>query len=389
MNFARKMSTSWRYSEPECAVRAGFAAIVRGVLLLIMIAFYESTVDAADVVQPVVLGYYPSWNAELPPQKVNYGLFTLLIHAFISINDQGDNRTEGNLPSQTLTKLAHQAGVQVLVAVGGAGSGANLGKMMKSDQAARDFVQKVILLVKDNGYDGVDVDWEFPESTDQGAQLVNFVEMVRRELKSWNSHSLLTMAVPATDWSGKWFIGARLEPNLDFIQVMSYDVHGPWKEGGHYSHSGHNAPLHETDSDPIDGNRLSFERFARYWESKGFPKSKIVMGIPCFGHGFAVGEWGKEPERKARYPDVKFTQIKGFLASGWTRKWDAQSKVPWLVSPDHNEMISYDDEESSAAKGQWAKQAGVRGIFFWEISQDYVDSENRIVNAARAGFGLR
>ena len=366
----------------------GSAGILWMFILMIVSCHGYSAPGAVDSSKPVVLGYYPSWNTGIPPEKINYRLFTHLIHAFVNPDKKGGIRVEGNLPSRTFTKLAHDANVRVLFAIGGEDSGSSLSALAKNEKATDDFIKAVVKLARDNDYDGIDVDWEFPGKSD-AENFVRFVKKLHAGLVAANPRALLTMAVPAIDYGGKWFDG-RLASDVDFIQIMSYELHGPWKsdDGKRYSHSGHNSPLHETDTDPIDGRKLSFQKFVDYWVAKGFPKNKILVGIPCFGRGFAVGKWAQEPERLSSHSEVAYKATGALLAAGWTRHWDAQAGVPWLGNPAGNELVSYDDRESARAKGAWARTEHLRGVFFWEITQDYVNGRNELVEAAREGLGL-
>ena len=343
--------------------------------------------EAVDPSQPVVMGYYPSWNSGLSPEKINYHLFTHIVHAFITPGKDGAIHAEGNLPSRTLTKLAHDAHVKALLAIGGEDSGAALSALTKNAKATDVFIKSVVRMAQEYGYDGIDVDWEYPDESDRD-NIVHFLQMLRAELVAGNPGAMITMPVPATEFGSKWF-DARLAREVDFIQIMSYELHGPWKndDGTRYSHSGHNSPLYETDMDPIDGHKQSFQKFVDYWVAKGFPKNKMLIGIPCLGHGFAVDGWAKEPVRASGHVDVNYKDVKSLLAAGWVRHWDAQACVPWLSSPKGGEIISYDDTQSASAKGAWAKNAGLSGIFFWEISQDYVDGRNELVEAALKGMG--
>jgi len=57
----------------------------------------------------------------------------------------------------------------------------------------------------------------------------------------------------------------------------------------------------------------------------------------------------------------------------WTREWDDEAKVPWLLSPKGNAVIGYDDAESVKLKTDWALRHGLQGIFFWEVNGDRLD----------------
>lgn len=334
------------------------------------------------------LGYYSCWDAGLPPEKIDFRQFTHLVHAFATM-DGGTVHVCGNLPSRVLTGKAHAEKVRVLLAVGGSKSGPGFSTMIHDPSLFKECVKRLVDLVMANGYDGIDVDWEFPEKAEK-QNVVEFVRALRLELNRANPQALLTMALPATAYYGSRYDGPQLAPLVDFVQVMTYDLHGPSRHGLVFSHSGHNSPLHETDTDPIDGKQLSFTKSVDYWCANGFPKEKLLVGIPLYGHGFAVNEWGKTPTVAAPHPDITFKKIQALLDKGWVRHWDAMACVPWIQSPagEPLEIISYDDAKSAALKGRWARAAGLGGYFFWEISQDLVNGRNVLVQAARNGYDL-
>ena len=85
--------------------------------------------------------------------------------------------------------------------------------------------------IKAIGYDGADVDWEHPETVADTRRLSGFVAALRQEMPR---PLLLTMAVPATDWNGRWYDAPALMPHLDWLAVMCYDFYGPWSAEAGY-----------------------------------------------------------------------------------------------------------------------------------------------------------
>lgn len=338
---------------------------------------------------PVVVGYYPSWHSDLPIAKINWAQFTHLIHAFATIR-KGVIHTEGNLPSRELTQAGHAAGVKLLLGLGGADSGKELSAMARNPATEEACVQSLAKLVADNGYDGIDVDWEFPTAADT-ANVDAFVSKLQQALRQTNPNALVTMPLPWTNYDGQYFDGPGLAKLIDLAFLMTYDAHGPWKVDAHnYCHAGFDGPLNETTADPIDGNAYSFQKAADYWRGKGFKDSQLVVGIHLSGHGFMVDKWGETPRQPSKHGDIEYRRIQALLDAGWQRQWDDQAAVPWLRSPPGlpSELITYDDPQSVALKGKWAHDAGLRGIFFWEISEDFIDGHNVLVEAARKGLGL-
>ena len=362
----------------------------RRVFLLAMVWVWGAAcAGAQEPAPPVVLGYYPSWASNLPPDKIDFTRLTHLVHAFVTLHG-GGVRVPKNFPSKELTQAAHAAGVKVLLGLGGADSGAQLSAVARDPAKEEACVQELARLVADGGYDGIDVDWEFPREGD-AANVVAFVARLREVVRQANPGALVTMPLPWTDSDGKYFDGARLAPLVDFVMLMTYDAHGPWKADGQaYCHAGFNAPLRETGTDKIDGDRYSFAKAVDYWKGKGFAERQLVIGLHAFGHGFLVENWGDTPAQPSKHGDIDYRKIPPLIAAGWEQHWDDAAAVPWLKSPPGlpPELITYDDPRSVELKGAWARQAGLRGIFLWEITADLVDGHNVLVEAGRKGFGL-
>ncbi|MBV8879092.1 MAG: glycoside hydrolase family 18 protein [Planctomycetaceae bacterium] len=325
----------------------------------------------------VVLGYYPSWVAHPVPKEIGYGRFTHLAHAFVRADADGRVKADKSIPNADLARRAHEKNVRVLLSLGGAGSAKTFRAIVRSDDARRRYVEEVRKLVADATYDGVDVDWEPTENEEDRQGLVVLVTALREALGT----ATLTMAAPGSDWYGRWWDVEALKSRVDLLNVMSYDFHGPWS-----AHSGHNAPLHAAPDDE-DGAVSHVAASLNYWaELRRWPKDRLNLGIPCYGRGFAVRAWHQKPAGKAGHETVDAHDIRGLIDDGWRRAWDARVGVPTLLKEGVAELISYEDPESATLKGAWAREKGLRGIFFWNIEQDWVDGDHEIVKAAAGAF---
>lgn len=341
--------------------------------------------SSARATAPLLLGYYPSWEKEHPPAAIRMDRFTHLCHSFIVPASDGSLRTEGNMPSGDLVRRAHAAGVKVLVSLGGANSAAAFADMTSTPDSLNRFVDGVMKIVDEHGYDGVDIDWEYPRSAEEGARLVALAREFRGRLGPRGSGRLVTAAAPGSPRSSKWFDASALEPLLDWVAVMTYDIHGPWDK-----HTGHNAPLHFADGDLEACRAHSASAMMAEWaDNKKWPRGRLLFGIPCYGRGFpaplhkpfAKGADGAPPEY-APYRDV------AALAAGgeWEKRRDASAGVPYLSRKSDGAILSYDDPQSAREKSAWAAAQGFGGVFFWEISQDFMDGDHAIVRAAGQGW---
>ncbi len=342
---------------------------------------------------PVVLGYYASWNERLKPENIRYSRFTHLAHAFVKIDrEQGQVIQEEAIPSSDLTREAHMAGVKLLLSVGGADSGRQYFNEKGADPSWRkSLVKSLVEAVILANYDGIDVDWEFPtdeahpeRSAVNTANMNLFVAELDAKLRSSAPDALLTMAIPAGQYSGKWFRPEALAPHVNFVNVMTYDFHGPWSR-----HSGHNAALLAVPGDAVDGSVTNCAAGIAYAaDTLHWPRAKLALGIPSYGRQFPTKGLHQPFARDAKCGDLSYTEVAAQLASGWQAHWDEAGKVPWMDHPDMEQVASYEDPRSAEAKGKWASEQKLGGIFFWEISQDFVDGDHALVTAARKGFGL-
>ena len=84
------------------------------------------------------------------------------------------------------------------------------------------------------------------------------------------------MAAGPRSW-GVGFDAPALAPILDFINVMTYDFHGPWSD-----HAGHNSPLALNPDDPeLEGSvETSMDLFANDY---AVPPSKLNFGTAFYG----------------------------------------------------------------------------------------------------------
>jgi len=324
---------------------------------------------------PVVLGYYPSWVAHPSPKEIRYERFTHLAHAFLKSDAEGNLREDRAIPSRELTQRAHQQGVKVLLSLGGAHSARTFREIVRTKDALARYAAAVAKAAADFGYDGVDVDWEPTEGEDDRRDLAVLV----RTLRSAFPGGILSMAAPASDWYGRACDADELRKHVDFLNVMTYDFHGPWS-----AHAGHNAPLRAAPDDE-DGAVASVESGIAYWrDQRNWPLDRMNVGIPCYGRGFAVTEWHRTPAGKAPHETIAQRDVAELLRDGARRVWDPKVGVPTLMKA--GELVSYEDAQSAALKGAWAREKGLRGVFFWQIEQDWADGDHDVVRAAAKAF---
>jgi len=349
----------------------------------ILLADRRTKADAGDkAVDKVFVGYLFQ-----KPRKINFSLYTHLCHAFLVADGNGNIRQTRGVPSREVTAEAHQAGVKVLLSLGGWGWDSQFASIASDAEVTERYVNAVMRIVDESDYDGIDLDWEYPDTK---TEIVGFERLARRFRagldtlgKKKNRPMQMTMAVSSNSGTLNWLSKEVLLETMDWLNVMTYDFAGTWTP-----YAGHNSPLFASSKQP-EGSPRSTELTMKYLlEQKGLPANRLAVGIPLYGRGFAVSEpyaLTKNAQRRGRIPGGNYTNIHKLLnEQGWVRRWDDQTKNPWLIAPDKSTVIGYDDVESVTIKTEWAGKQGFRGVFFWQIGGDLLpDGTNPLQEACR------
>ena len=335
----------------------------------------------------IFLGYYPSWS-QMTPEQIPYRHFTHICHAFFRANGNSDGNRKRLIPNRALTRSAHRHGVKVLLSLGGGGSREMFESMTKSSDEQQEYVRAVIDAVRKYDYDGVDLDWEYPNDPETSRGFARLARQLRRELdeigKKRSKHYVLIAAVGGSDWTGRWLKPEVLLETMDFLNVMTYDFAGPWSQ-----YAAHHAPLFPAADDPGKAWR-GVTRAMHYWHrKKQIPKHRLIVGIALYGRGFQqVRPFEKlANKKKGPYSAVSYRDLRVLIDKGWKRSWNEECQVPWISTPEGSTIIGYDDEESVREKVTWAKRQTYGGIFFWSIDQDRLtDNSHPLIESASQAF---
>jgi chitinase len=327
-----------------------------------------------------VVAYYPIWvpNAGYTPSAIDFHTVTTVAH--FSVLPAGDGNVAipdwGPFPDPGLIATAHAAGAKVVLVVGtgnDASVPAAFSKMAASAATRQRFAQRLLTLLNTNGYDGVDLDWEFPASAADRTNLSALVGELRTALGSSRTLSVVT---PANDWNGQWFDLGALARIVDWFGVLTYDLSGAdWS-----SYVDHNAALY-----PGRSGELSLDSSLQYYLSRGVPRSKIYPGLPFFGQRFDAAtsiHQAQTPPSKGASPDYK--EIAALAGNGWTAMRDAKAQVPYLVRTGGAGVISYDDATSIAAKCSYVKTQALGGTIVWHLGKDLLNGRQPLLQAAGA-----
>lgn len=328
--------------------------------------------------QKKVAGYYFQTQG-LTVSNILFDNLTHINHAFIWPQKDGALLNDQAILYPELVTEVHKAGKKILISIGGWGLSDGFASVAADTVSRSRFVNNVVEFVTRNGYDGIDLDWEYPSNLSEGKYLTKLVQELRTALNQINSAYLITMAVPTGDYSGKYFDYSKLSVNVDWFNLMAYDFHGSWLK-----HSGHNAPLYSSvfDSDGSANDGVKYLNVTR-----GIPKQKVMLGVPFYGKEFNSA--GLYKPDSGDVTDLSYSEVVNKITSGqWEYNWDAVSKVPYLLNKEHTKFITYDDTMSIRIKCEYVSANDLAGMMIWALGQDVVNYRQSLLETIKKSMGF-
>ncbi len=327
--------------------------------------FSKKNVNKTTAGGLVIQGYYPFWaQKNCPPEKIPFNYLTHLSHAFVYPDAKGNLIVPKNFLNSSVSEVSHKNGCKALLCLGGGGKfSGNFSSMAASPDAVDKFVKNVRKFVEKNNYDGIEIDWEFPDTRSDTKNLTNLLRKLRSAL---GKEFIINLVVNGTKYLGKWIDVKSVIDYIDYFVIMTYDYHGGWSR-----FSGHNAPLYPypvCDSSVKDG--------IIFWLNKGAEPSKIIFGLPFFGAAFNSYSIGKS---FTQFKHMHFKEIQELKRKGFVKMRDELACVPYLKQKNGPWIISYDDEISLKKKIRFAAKNNFAGVMIWEITSDMVNGTNALL----------
>jgi chitinase len=394
----------------------------------------KHTIKAANYQCGTYFANWAMYNANL--QNLNVGMIpwdqvTFINHAFYKVSSSytlvstdswadeqatfahSDNwsvspRLAGHMAEYRYYKTIHPD-VKVLISIGGWTAGENFHAMASSPGNRATFINSCISFLKTYPFiDGLDIDWEYPginRSGDPNDQYdhgcpggpedgANFTALLKELREAYNangiSEKLLTIAGPGGYDKVDLQQPENYHQYLDWINVMTYDMHGVWEKTTNL-----HAPLYPNPNDPnptspVDiKNKYNIDYIMQYYVSKGVPATKLNLGVPFYARGWKnVGTNGtnglfasadgapvgnidnpSSPGGQNTYPAVLALEGSG----GFVKYRDPVNDAPYLYNASAGIFYTYDDEASLTKKCNYAKEHNFGGVFSWAIANDTSD----------------
>uniref|UniRef100_A0A7G3AFM1 Putative chitotriosidase-1-signalp detected n=1 Tax=Lutzomyia longipalpis TaxID=7200 RepID=A0A7G3AFM1_LUTLO len=359
-------------------------------VLAIFVGFsHFSLADNCPVEKNVVVCYYSSWAvyrkapATFRMEFINPKYCTHLVYTFAGLNldgvmdtlDYHNDITNGGYKAFTGIKEKYPC-VKTLLAIGGWNEGSEKYSLMVETEESREyFVSRVMRYLVHFGFDGLDIDWEYPAHRGgipaDKENFVKLLEMLKERLKARKRLLTAALAAPIGIISDAYDI-AEVCKHLDLVMIMGYDMNDANKTSTH-------SPLKRESTEHT--NRPTVDAAVQIYAQNGCDKKQLVLGIPAYGKSYTLADKTKNgigANTKGPGKAGPYLMEPGFL--GYNEICESLVQAPWTTvhlknnavkySYNEDQWVSYDDAETVTVKAQYAKAEGLAGVMIWTIDTD-------------------
>ncbi len=375
------------------------------------LALQVQAMEAYNSVLPnyIVGGYIGSWNLNSnTPVDTPFNKLTHLFYSFADVTSTGtvqlpqDGTGTGDIAKLQQIK-AQNPNLKIMLSIGGATEN-DFSSAAATVQSRANFAQSAIQLMKTNGFDGLDIDWEYPQANEDN-NYIQLLAQLRTQINQASQNDgkqyLLTTALSgspyqlsASDYGGNPYDFSPQDLKatsdyVDFINVMSYDYHGPWENT-----TNHQSALYKSTNDnTYNAAKVNTNWAIQHYLSAGVPATDIVLGIPLYGRtwtGVNAGSNNGLFQQGTGSSELTYRELYNLLGTnGYQSFWDNSAKVPYIYSSQTKVFSTYENNQSILGKTDYVKQQGLGGAFFWEITQDLpITNPDSLINVAATNLGI-
>jgi len=235
-------------------------------------------------------------------------------------------------------------------------------------------------------FDGIDIDWEYPNACGLSCDSSGpnaFKNLMAALRARFGSSYLITAAITADGTTGGKIDAADYAGAAQYVNwynVMTYDYFGAWAATGP---TAPHSPLTSYTGIPTAG--FYADAAIQKLKSKGVPASKLLIGIGFYGRGW-TGVTQSTPGGTATGPAPgtyeqgieDYKVLKTSCPATGTVAGTSYAKCG-------SNWWSYDTPSTITGKMTYAKDQGLGGAFFWELTGDTTGGE--LITAMKNGLG--
>ncbi|KAF9567486.1 hypothetical protein EC968_003209 [Mortierella alpina] len=255
--------------------------------------------------------------------------------------------------------------------------------MVRTAESRKAFINSCIEFCQFYGFDGIDIDYEYPTYNDREFVTALFREM-RDAFDREGSGLVLSLAGASFVEGIQGYELDKVSMYTDFLMIMAYDLYTAYDLS-------HTVNIHTTlvqMPTEIHGGH-SVQGAVEFYLDHGVPRQKLVLGMALYGKSFILTDPQQSTPGEAKFisggdptrcietrGDIAFNEIANLIhpsgeqAAQITPLWDSNAKAFYFVYGDHHNWVGYDDRPSLDLKLQMVTELNLAGVMWWSLDQD-------------------
>ncbi|MBS1642929.1 MAG: hypothetical protein JST94_06760 [Bacteroidetes bacterium] len=292
-----------------------------------------------------VVGYMPSYRSPSALADNKYKMCNVINYAFASVTATGGLSLA--VPTNLVAVQAKAKTYNCKTFISINGSTTDWRNMAATASGRTNFIIQIMNLVRSYSLDGVDIDWEFPSTSDGTDATYTSLMKELSDSCHTNSKYYLSTALTSGKYVGSYTNAIRdelLKSNyIDFYNIMAYDDFStsvPYKQHSDYTLA---------------------QVCLNYWiNTRGLSSSKTVLGFPAYGRPSGITQSGT------------ILTYSGILSQGGSPLSDSAIVTAGGFT---NYTVYYNGQPTAKKKAMLAKNTA-GGIMMWEMGQDTNDANS-------------
>jgi GH18 family chitinase len=301
--------------------------------LFLFLVLFSSVLMAQRFHNQKIVGYIPDYG---DATNVDYSNLTHALFCFLQA------KPDGSLAAQNSYSLSQMNAYFTAAKKGGAkkiitlwGDNTSLTKVGQSASATNTLVDTIVKYCAYYGFEGVDIDWEGLSNAQDSSSYTKVMTALHNGLTSAG----LTMSATVTygNYWGQWFPDQGLR-QADWLQIMVYSQTGGWSTSPY--------------GDPSTFQHIKDAE--NYWVGRGYPRAKLVMGIPFYGTKFQSTAGGMASD----FPPYKQ------IVAQYPNMCDSLNETPGT------DYTFFNGPAVIRQKCRYLIENNFGGVMIWEMTQD-------------------
>ncbi|KAJ5742571.1 glycoside hydrolase [Penicillium nucicola] len=265
------------------------------------------------------------------------------------------------------------------------------------------LVENIVNYVSDTGLDGIDIDWEYPGepdiagipagSDDEGDNYLAFLKALKAALPD---DKIVSITAPSSYWYLQAFPISEMADVVDFINYMTYDLHGTWDADSTWADNGCTAG----DCLFSHVNMTETEWALAMLTKSGIATNQIMVGVASYGRSFEMSEAGcydssctwtaaglaGECTDTAGY--ISNAEINRILLTNDNSEAYSDGNVTDFIVYNDTQWVGYMTNDTKTKRATWYEGYNFGGTAEWAVDlEEFVDNDESSSSGSSGSSG--